>query len=160
MPRPRFVFSIAIISCALFEICVYSGNAAVIEHVPDMRYPSALVEHEAVVVLGIHCEGRAVLRVGDILRLVEVLTGRARTDSARHRVELVHHSGRDPRAGNQNHQDYNRDDQDVLDCRLPLQAAGTPRRYPPPKGISAAFMRGSPRIGLADAVEDRYGLTS
>lgn len=151
MPSPRIVFSIAIISCALFEICVYSGNAAVIEHVPDMRYPLALVEHEAVVVLGIHCEGRAVLRVGDILRLVEVLTGRARADSARHRVELVPDIGRDPRTGNQNHQDYNCDDQDVLDCRLPLQTAGKSGRYPP-KRISAAFMCGSPRIGLADAV--------
>lgn len=48
-----------------------------------------------------------------------------------------------------------RDDQDVLYCRLPLRAAGKSERYPPPKGISATFMCGSLRIGLADAAEDR-----
>lgn len=61
---------------------------------------------------------------------------------------MVPYGGRDPRPRYQDHQDDDRDDQGVLDCRLPLRAAGKSTRYPPPKGISAACMCGSSRIGF------------
>ena len=133
------------------------GHVSVVEHVPDLGHPAALVEHEAVVVGGVDREGRAVIGVGDVLRLAEALARRARPDGSRHRVELVPDGGRYPRPYYKYQQGDDRDDQDVLDSRLPLRAAGKSRRYPPPKGISAAFMCGSSRIALADAAEDRHG---
>mgnify|MGYP006891887814 FL=1 len=124
------------------------GHPAVVEHVSRLGHTAALVEHEAVVVLGVHGERRAVLRVGDVLGLVEVLARGARPDRAGHEVELVPDGGRDPRPRDQHHQDDDRDDQDVLYRRLPLRAAGKSRRYPPPKGVSTVFMCGSSRFAL------------
>lgn len=112
---------------------VHLGNSAVVEHIADLRQPLALVEHEAVVVLGVDREGGAVLRVWDILGLVEVLAGGARPDGTRHQVELVPDRRRDPRPRDQDHQDDDGDDQDVLYRRLPLRAAGVSRGYPPPQ---------------------------
>lgn len=81
--------------------------------------------------------------------------GRPIVHSVADQVELV--SDGPGHAGPREHDDQadDRDDQDVLDCRLPLRAAGKSGRYPPPKGISAACMCGSSRIALADAAEDR-----
>ena len=74
--------------------------------------------------------------------------GDAVAERPRHEVELVPDRRRDPRPRDQDHQDDDRNDQDVFDCRLPFQAAGKSTRYPPPKGISAACMCGSSRIGF------------
>ena len=133
------------------------GHVSVVEHAADFWQALPLVEHEAAVVGGVDREGRAVIGVGDVLRLAEALARRARPDGASHTVELVPNRGRDPRPRDQHRQGYDRDDKDVLDSRLPLRAAGKSERYPPPKGISAAFMCGSSRIALADAAEDRRG---
>ena len=130
------------------EARIHLGHPAVVEHVSHLGNPAALVEHQAMVVLGIYRERRAVLGIGDVHRLVEVLSRGTRADRTRHRVELVPDRRRDPRPRDQDHQDDDRDYQDVLYRRLPLRAAGKSTRYPPPKGISAANMCGSLRIAL------------
>lgn len=154
------------IKVVVLDIGVDFRDPAAVQHVTDFWQALALVEHEAVVVLGVHCERGAVHGVHDVgigersascARAAGFPTplGNPVAERPRHLIELVPDGRRDPRSRDQRHQDDDRDDHYVLDCRLPLRAAGKSGRYPPPKGISAACMCGSSRIALADAAKDR-----
>ena len=154
------------IKVVVLDIGVDFRDPTAVQHVSDLGQALALVEHEAVVVLGVNGERHPVYGVHDV-GIGERPASRARAagfptplvdpvaERPRHLIELVPDGRRDPRPRNQYHQDDDCDYQDVLDCRLPLRATGKSRRYPPPKGISAACMCGSSRIALADAAEDR-----
>ena len=143
----------------VLDIGVHFRDPATVQHVADLWQTLMLVEHEAVVVGGVHGERRAVHGVDDVgVGQRPVAAARATrfpaplvdpvAERPGHHIELVPDRRRDPRTGNQDHQDYDRDDQDVLDCRLSFQAVGKSTRYPPPKGISAARICGSSRIGF------------
>ena len=101
-PRTVIIGPSAAVGLSL-EARVHRGHVSVVEHLADLGHPAALVEHEAVVVLGVDREGRAVFGVGNVLGFVEVLSRGARADRARHRVELVPDRRRDPRPRDQDH---------------------------------------------------------
>lgn len=137
---------------------------AAVEHTADFWQALTLVEHKAVVVGGVHGECRSVYGIHDVGVGQRPVTAARATgfpaplvdpvaERPCHRVELVPDCRRDPRPRDQDHQADDRDDQDVLYCRLSSQAAGKSARYPPPKGISAACMCGSLRIGLQDRLQ-------
>lgn len=122
---------------------IHLSHPTIIEHVPDLGNPAALVEHEAMVVLGVDGERSAVLRVGQVDEIVEVFARGAGIDRIDYRVELISNCRCNPRSCENHHETDNRDDQDVLDGRLASQAAGTPRRYPPPRRNAATCICGS-----------------